>query len=86
MAAGTLLLFLLLPVVALLIIFSCITAWKWIDARATSGDARLGGRVTQLETEVEQLKDQVAEAVIAADERQWDRLDQAGTPTVSNDA
>ena len=46
----------------------------------------MGQRVTQLEAEVEQLKDQVADAVIAADERQWDRLDQAGTPTVSDDA
>lgn len=55
------------------IIFGSVTIWKWMELRQTSPDARLNSRVAALEAEVARLRDEVAEVIIAEDDRS--RLD-----------
>ncbi len=61
----------------LVIVFGSVTIWKWMELRQGSPDTTLQRRVAQLEAEVARLRDEVAEAVLAADEQQWQRLEQS---------
>lgn len=58
-----------LTVAILTIIFGSVTIWKWMELRQTSPDAKLNQRVAALEAEVARLRDEVAEAILAEDER-----------------
>lgn len=58
-----------LTVAVLAIIFGSVTVWKWMELRQSSPDARLNQRVAALEAEVARLRDEVAEAILAEDDR-----------------